>query len=458
NILAGASPLPYDGLPGLGGQPALGQQFQSISGTSMSSPHVAGLFALIKQAHPDWSPAMAKSAIMTTSRQDVFKEDGTTPADPFDMGAGHIDPGERVHKGSAFQPGLVYDAGFFDYLGFLCDADDSVFADPAATCGFLNAIGVPTTAENLNYPSIGVADVPGTITVQRTVTSVAESNGWRTYTPSIDAPHGFDVSVSPSSFRLKSGQSATYEVTITNVSAPIGAWEFGSLTWEDKTGHYSAYSPIAARASLFSAPDELNLAGVDGSGSFDVTFGYTGDYTAAPHGLEPAVVESGDVPQDPDQSFDPNDGYSDEYSVVLSGAAYFRVSIPPDAVADPAAIDLDLFVFDPDGNLAGASTNGGTDETVSIALPADGTWTVYVHGWQTAGPSAEYDMYLWDISATPGGNLTLDSAPTSATLGATEPIDFSWTGATASEWHLGAVSHADGDGLIGLTLIDVDNR
>ncbi|HSF86638.1 MAG TPA: hypothetical protein VLG28_13405, partial [Acidimicrobiia bacterium] len=86
------------------------------------------------------------------------------------------------------------------------------------------------------------------------------------------------------------------------------------------------------------------------------------------------------------------------------------------------------------------------------------TWTLYVHGWQTVDASADYTLYAWIVSATPGGNMTVDSAPASATLGATETVDVSWTGAAAGEWHLGAVSHADGAGLIGLTLIEVDNR
>ena len=73
-------------------------------------------------------------------------------------------------------------------------------------------------------------------------------------------------------------------------------------------------------------------------------------------------------------------------------------------------------------------------------------------------PSADYDLYTWVISATPGGNLTIDSAPASATQGATESIDLSWTGATAGEWHYGAVSHTDDSGLMGLTLVEVDNR
>jgi hypothetical protein len=451
NILAGASPVNYgDGFPG--------QLFQAISGTSMSSPHVAGVFALIKQANPDWSPAAAKSAIMTTARQDVFKENGSTPADPFDMGAGHLDVGAKVLKGSSFQPGLVYDAGFLDYLGFLCDEGPEAFADPAATCGFLESIGVPITAENLNLPSIGVSDVPGQITVTRTVTSVADERGWREYTPTIDAPSGFDVSVSPSKLRLKPGQSATFEVTITNESAPIGAWRFGSLTWEDKTGNYTVYSPIAARASLFSAPASVEGSGESGSASFDITFGYTGDYTAAAHGLEPAIVTMDNVVQDPDQSFDPADGYSNPYSFTTSGAAYARFAIPPDAVADPGAIDLDIFLQDPSGTIVASSTNGGTDEVIDVLLPEDGTWTLWVHGWQTAGPSADFTLYAWVVSAMPGGNMTVDGAPSSAVIGETGTIDVSWTGATDGEWHLGAVSHAGGSGLLGLTLVEVDNR
>ena len=59
---------------------------------------------------------------------------------------------------------------------------------------------------------------------------------------------------------------------------------------------------------------------------------------------------------------------------------------------------------------------------------------------------------------TPGGNLSVDSAPGSATLGSTETVDVSWMGATAGQWHFGAVSHTGDTGLMGLTLVEVDNR
>ncbi len=90
-----------------------------------------------------------------------------------------------------------------EYLGFLCEADPDVFANPAATCGSLAGLGIPTETINLNLASIGVADLAGVETVQRTVTSVAKENGNRTYEVSVQAPPGYSVSVSPSSLTLK---------------------------------------------------------------------------------------------------------------------------------------------------------------------------------------------------------------------------------------------------------------
>jgi hypothetical protein len=144
------------------------------------------------------------------------------------------------------------------------------------------------------------------------------------------------------------------------------------------------------------------------------------------------------------------------HSFPLSGAAFFRIALPPEATEPDA--DLDIFVYDPTGELVATSTAGGTNELVDIFLPMDGTWEVYVHGWAAPGGDSDYNLYTWAIPLASGGSLGIDSAPTSATLGATGTINASWTGATVGEWHLGAVSHTGDVGLMGLTIIDVDNR
>ena len=101
---------------------------------------------------------------------------------------------------------------------------------------------------------------------------------------------------------------------------------------------------------------------------------------------------------------------------------------------------------------------------MNVVFPDEGTYIVVVHGWQTDGPDANYTLFDWSVSATPGVGtylLTLDSTPNAASLGATEPVAISWDvsadTATTARKYLGAVSHSDGGGLIGLTVVEIDD-
>ncbi len=450
-ILAGYSPTPaadYD---------IEGELFAAIQGTSMSSPQVAGIFALLKQAHPEWTPAMAKSALMTTSDQKVRDNDRVSMADPFDMGAGHANPGGRwLHKeddtfvaGTIIQPGLVYDAGLFEYAAYTCGEEFGVFT--AGSCDFLELSGVPSEPYNLNVPSIGVSELAGSQTVVRTVTSVADKPV--KFRAKVVPPPGYDVTVTPKRFELEPGESVTFEVTITNDGGAAGEWSFGSLTWIGD-GSYKVYSPIAVNSVHIVAPASVAGTGETGSASFDVLFGYTGAYAAAPHGLAADAPKSGDIRQDPDQIYpSPDDGVNGGVVWIdfpITGAAFARWSL-----LIPGDDDIDLFLHDSSGAIVANSTSGGTDELIELTLPADDTYTMAVHGWAVPNEPLPFTLHYWEVPLASGGSLSLDAAPTAAVAGTTGTVDLSWTGLAAGNY-LGAVSHTGDVGLMGFTLVEVD--
>ncbi|VAH58778.1 unnamed protein product [Triticum turgidum subsp. durum] len=227
----GPSPL-YPGIlkpditaPGVSILATVRGSYVLFSGTSMACPHVSAVTALLKSIHPDWSPAMIKSAIVTTaSVTDGFGapiEAETVPrkvADPFDFGGGHINPDR------ASDPGLVYNVDAREYNKFF-----------NCTIGLLH--GCESYQLNLNLPSIAIPDLKDHVTVQRTITNVGAVG--TTYRAVLEAPAWVVMSVEPSmvTFAKGSSTSMTFRVSFTTRRRVQGGFTFGSLTWSDGNTH-----------------------------------------------------------------------------------------------------------------------------------------------------------------------------------------------------------------------------
>ncbi|KAJ6753468.1 PEPTIDASE S8 [Salix purpurea] len=218
------------------------------SGTSMATPHVSGIAALLKAMHPDWSPAAIKSAIVTTAWRNnpsgfpVFAEGSPQKlADPFDYGGGITNPN------GAAQPGLVYDMATDDYVDYLCAMDYNNTAISRLTG---NPTVCPTEGPsilNINLPSITIPNLRNSATLTRTVTNVGASTS--IYRAVIEPPFGTSVSVEPNVlvFHRKT-KKLTFSVTVNAAHQVNTGYFFGSITWTD--GVHTVRTPLSVRTEI----------------------------------------------------------------------------------------------------------------------------------------------------------------------------------------------------------------
>lgn len=193
----------------------------------MATPHIAGIAALIKQKHPDWSPSAITSAMMTTA--DVTYKNGAlilaqdsnqlSPASPFDFGAGFVNPSKAI------DPGLVFDISFKDYVQFLCSVPG---LDEKSVS---QAVGVQCPAKkkwcsNLNTASVTVSHLIGKRKVIRRVTNVGNSD--ENYSVIVREPLGVKVIVSPQSFKISVNASRCISLSLT-ATRTSNAYTFGEM-------------------------------------------------------------------------------------------------------------------------------------------------------------------------------------------------------------------------------------
>ncbi|KAL7193345.1 hypothetical protein ACSBR2_025034 [Camellia fascicularis] len=228
-------------------------EFNIISGTSMSCPHMSSLAAMLMKAKPEWSIAAVRSAFMTTAYtaykngHSILDVSTGKPSTPFDHGVGHMDPV------SALNPGLIYDSDVNDYLGFLCALNYTkqqinILARKNFTCDPTNKYSLT----DFNYPSFSVPLLgtqvghrSGRTTVvkySRTLTNVGSP---ATYNVSVSLKSKFVmVSVDPVSLSFSQlNEKKTYTVTFIAGPRPTNTFSSGRIIWSD--GEHVVKSPIA---------------------------------------------------------------------------------------------------------------------------------------------------------------------------------------------------------------------
>ena len=206
----GPFPIPFTG-------------FGSNSGTSMATPHVAGAAALLLQLHPSWTPAMVKSALMSTATEDVFSTTArTTRAGVLDRGAGRID------LTKAGNPGLIFD-------------------QPSLSGRELSAGQSKTfTVRALN---IGASDTWDVSTTE---------------TGDVVKSANFNIGAGITALSLGSGNSGSVPVTVELVSgAAAGSYE-GSVVLVSRATGMRLHIPVWVRVK---APPGVDVLLVDDDGS-----------------------------------------------------------------------------------------------------------------------------------------------------------------------------------------------
>ncbi|MCZ6616532.1 MAG: S8 family serine peptidase [Gammaproteobacteria bacterium] len=229
-------------------------EFGFLSGTSMSSPHHAGAAALVAAVRPDWGPHEIKSAMMMTSTTaNTLKEDGVTPTDHFDVGAGRV----NLHR--AQEAGLVLNESTANFLA----ADPSVGGDPKT----LNVASM--------QDSVCVEECSWTRTVRN---PEGHTTHWNL---TASGPSGLDLDVSPARLTLAAGESKTITVSANTTVAPSG-WNFAQLDLERDGDGPDLHMPIAVMPATSSATSVHNKRVTQATASSGDGLIYTIDITNGP--------------------------------------------------------------------------------------------------------------------------------------------------------------------------------
>jgi subtilisin family serine protease len=416
--------------------------FAFLQGTSMSAPHVAGAGAVLKSAHPTWTPDNIRSALMLTAITDVRKEDGVTPADVFDMGAGSI----RVNL--ANQTGLIMNETAANYTA----ANPAIGGDP----------------KTLNIPSVSSANCVGLCDWTRTVTATTAGT-WTV--EGVTISDGLVITASPATFTLAAGESQAITINVDAIRAESDAWSFGHVVMTS-AGHPTARIPVSVQASNGNIPDELSFETNRNQDSFlieDVMAVEITEFTTRSYGLIKADKTEATLAVDSDNS--------DAYDDVTDGINVTLHTVPANAKRFVAEIlasespDLDLRVgLDTNGDgipqedeELGISATGTALEKVDLLMPEAGSYWVAVQNWSASdteeGTQDAYTLATAIIDGEAGDNLSVESDSAIAALTEFDlRVKWSLEGAMQGDMYYGALdlgTSFEDAGNLGLVTVDL---
>lgn len=413
--------------------------FNYLSGTSMASPHVAGAAALVKSAHPSWTPDQIRSALSLTTTSSVLKEDASTAADFFDMGAG------RIQVDKAIASGLIMDETAANYA----NADPDLSGDP----------------RSLNLPSITDSECKGTCTWSRTFTATTNATWDISTTPITD---GLTVSASPASFTLVEGQSQTVQFEISSAQVSKSEYAFAEAVLTSP-GLPDARVPISILATIGDLPLEVDInssRNIDSLLISDINVIDIDSFYLSAYKPVKASVESGTIIEDSE-----NDEITDD---INDGTFIKQLSVSENAkrivaeIVSSTAQDLDLYLAldaNNDGAIASSeivaeSLSSDSFEEVALNYPVSGNYFIIVQSFTgTNTPSDDFTLQYAVVANELALNDELSVEAPSA-LQETAPIDMRFIhnldGAQAGDTFYAAVDMGTSEGGDELGLIAVD--
>jgi subtilisin family serine protease len=333
---------------------ANGVNYAAISGTSMATPHTSGSVALIREAHPDWTPDMIRTALINTATnmRDVNKTpkaDGLSANSVIEQGGGLIDVAHAVNAKAL--------------MGVTGDG-----------------ITEPAILGSHSFGEVPVTNNRMTTTQSTTVTIQDISGQGGTYSLAVANNRdlqlgGISVTTSPSSVNVPAGGTATYTVNVT----------FDGNAIRDP----NVPEVIVSGSTVTSIPRPIEMQWyvmaqrADGGESLRMPFYYK---------PAPSVPSSASVTTDT-QTFTGSVLAGDQDQQTVSGVTYVDFPVQCDNTAltltgdldffqivNGTVADLDLFLIDPNGNVVASSTAPGGPEHVSYTIKNTGTYI-----WRVAG-------------------------------------------------------------------------